>query len=214
MALTALNTTINEARAIASNLRADQSAKIAAIRADRTLSDTGKQQQIAQVHLKTRGAIEAQSKRETEAVAKALGDLERRVFGLMPSTPQDVVYYRDAQERVSRFTSDDRTRAGELLHLAHLSGDDILGAAIVRRALAFGWDEIVNAHTEQHPAVATDLKDLSDLQHWQSDTNNEIQRQFDYGDDRPRELGRYADTAIADIAEGNQRDSALSLPTR
>lgn len=203
MALTHLNTTVDDLRSKANAARADLNAKIDAVRANTALSPSGKQQQIAKVYLSARATIRNLEKREAEAVSKTRTDLERRVFGQVATDAQSLMAYRDAQDRAARLTPSDKHHAQSLLRSAHLSGDNVLAAAIVGQAINHGWDELVTDHVSKNPTAGADLEDLSRIARFESDAQAEMQRMFDYSDNRPRELDRLQERALNNVAEGN-----------
>ncbi|MDJ1113794.1 hypothetical protein [Microbacterium dauci] len=208
MALTQLNTTITTLRDAAAKARANQTAMLGEIRSNQSLSSTGKSREIAKVYRTTRDTIRDLDRREQAALEKTRSDLERKIFGQYAKDPTSLIAYRDAQDRASRLGRDDKHHAEELLRSAHRSGDDVLAAAIVGRALTFGWEKLIEAHSDRHPTAGTDLKDLSDLVHFQSNVAEDMQRGLDYGENKPEELIRYTDQMIDDIADDTPSPAA------
>jgi uncharacterized protein YidB (DUF937 family) len=110
-------------------------AKLQHIRADRTLSELGRREAIRAAYDQT---VQTVSKAKAEDAAKRetqRSGLQRQLFGLSPAaTPDEVVAYRDAQDRVAQVK--DATALGELMQRAHDAGDRQLLKAAAAHAFA------------------------------------------------------------------------------
>lgn len=201
MALTNLNVKINDYRDTAATLRTTHAHAIEQIRANPKLSADGKKAEIAKVYRETAPKIADLEAKERKALADQRLELERALFGQMASDPSSLMSYRDAQERVARLTPDDHAEARQLLHTAQISGDNTLAAALLGHAINVGWGDIVNSYSQQHPDKAVQLKDLSDVVHFEEDHAVDFQRSADYSFAKPQEIAQYTDNNIDRLAD-------------
>ncbi|MFL0294217.1 hypothetical protein ACJH6J_24700 [Mycobacterium sp. SMC-18] len=137
--------------------------------ADDTLSDVGKQKARDTEREQVNAKIRDLRKKETELIAAKKQSLERRLFGLGPvasGDPNQIIAYRDAQDRAARLTDHDDAQAA--FAAAMRSDDRTLAAAILARALDAGWNRIVNEYVEQNPTAGEDLNDLADINQYSS----------------------------------------------
>ncbi len=82
-------------------------------------------------------------------------------LGLSKDRGAKVVSFRDAQARARELEySDD---AAELYESAKRSGDTILAAAVLEKALVQGWSSIKEDYLERHTTARGDLDDLGAL---------------------------------------------------
>lgn len=108
-------------------------------------------------------------KREKELIANKRQSLERSLFGLTIVTstdPNQVILYRDAQDRAARLIHADD--AQELFASAIRSDDKTLAAAVLSRALDNGWNSIIAEYTKQNPSAREQLDDLAKLAEYDS----------------------------------------------
>jgi hypothetical protein len=200
MALTNLNEKINNYRDTAAAIRNEHNARVELIRNNTKLSSDGKAAQIARSYRESAQQINDLEAKERVALADQRLELERALFGQFSSDPTSLMNYRDAQERVARLTTDDHAEARQLLHTAQISGDDTLAAALLGRAVNVGWNDIVTRYSEQHPDRAVQLKDLSDVIHFQEDHTVDFQRSADYSFSKPNEVAHLTDNNIERMA--------------
>lgn len=141
--------------------------QVAAIRADDTLSDKGKRQQLAQLYADTKPRADELRKQMEKGTYQARSTLERRLFGLPAgASSSDAISYRDALDRVAAIK--DPHKLGELMERAHTSGDDMLLRAAFghayqqsRNPLASElWSGLVAEYVENNPDAGRDLADL------------------------------------------------------
>ncbi|GAS95647.1 uncharacterized protein RMCC_2613 [Mycolicibacterium canariasense] len=136
----------------------------AQIESDPSLTTTGKRDRLEPLHAEVVEQISALHAREKAAVKTVKETLERRVFGLSPSASSDpakVVSFRDAQARARQL--EDADDAAELYESAKRSGDSVLAAAILERALIRGWSAIKQDYLERNATTRSDLDDLEAL---------------------------------------------------
>lgn len=211
MALTKLNEKLNTYRDTAATIRATQARDIEQIRTNPMLSADGKTAAIAKIHGENAQRIKDLEASERTALTEQRLELERSLFGQFDTEPAAVLNYRDAQERVARLTPDDHPAARQLLHTAQISGDTTLAAALLGKALSSGWSDIITSYSEQHPEKAVQLRDLSDVIHFQEDHEIDFQRSADYSFQKPQEIAHYTDNTIDRIADTEA--AAPSAPT-
>jgi hypothetical protein len=80
--------------------------------------------------------------------------------------PNQVILYRDAQDRAARLIHADD--AQELFASAIRSDDKTLAAAVLSRALDNGWNSIIAEYTKQNPSAREQLDDLAKLAEYDS----------------------------------------------
>ncbi|MFG3300998.1 hypothetical protein [Micromonospora chersina] len=141
--------------------------KVAAIRADDTLSAKGKRQQLDQLYKETEPRAAELRRQMDRGQYQSRTALERKLFGLPAgATSSDAISYRDALDRVAAIK--DPEQLGELMERAHASGDDMLLRAgfahayrQTRNPLASDlWGGLVAEYVEQNPAVGDTLAEL------------------------------------------------------
>ncbi|MFF1876031.1 hypothetical protein, partial [Kitasatospora herbaricolor] len=143
----------------ASELLAQYDSQLDNIRSNANLSAQGRQDAIAKLWGRTAKALNALSDSLIGARKNQRSSLERQVFGLKLGAPtEDVVSYRDANERVSEIN--DAREADDLLSSAVLGSDTILAKALLARAFANGWVDIVNAYVAAYPNTEPAVDDL------------------------------------------------------
>lgn len=138
---------------------------------DPALTPDGKRERLEPLHRQVTEQIADLHAREKTAVRSEKENLERRLFGLSPSSstdPATVVSYRDAQSRAREL--EDAGDAQEIYQSALRSGDDILAAAVLEQALARGWSEIRQDYLDRHPSARDDLDDLAALAKYAANT--------------------------------------------
>jgi hypothetical protein len=164
MSLEALHTEVAGYRTQAGELAEEFSRIHAEVADDPSLTPTGRRERLEPMHQEVVEKMSALHKQEKAAVRGLKENLERAVFGLSPSAstdPAKLVSYRDAASRAREL--DDRDDAAELYESAKRSGDTILAAAVMERAMVRGWSTVTNDYLERHPSARRDLEDLTAL---------------------------------------------------
>lgn len=198
-------TTTSEASE-AERIRAEQRTSIEAIRANRNLSPEGKRSEIARIHLQSKKAITGLEKQEAARRQSRIGEIRKQVFGLSGhQSAQDVISYRDAQDRVATLGIKDEAKALELYDRAELSGDSILAAALVNRAMEAGWVTLANTYIDANPYKGAMVEELWDLKQAepgaQANVQDQIINSLAFHLDKPTELGNaHMDSQIEAIA--------------
>lgn len=164
MSLEALHAEVQSYRTEAGRLAEDFSQIRDKVANDPNLTITGKREHLEPMHRDVTDQIAALRAREKAAVKSQKEKLERRAFGLSPSAssnPAQVVSFRDAQTRARQLEYPDD--AEELYESAKRSGDTILAAAVLEKALVHGWNKIKDDYLESHATTRADLDDLTAL---------------------------------------------------
>ena len=182
MSLAYLESQIAELRAKATGIQRQWAADASDIRADPSLSPQGKQEELEHGYAANKSTLTALRQQEIDLVEAKRRSLEKSLFGLSSvasSDPNQIIAYRDAQDRVARIS--DATEAQELYDSAVRSDDKTLISAILARAvtpnLAGGpsWRSVRDAHVKQRPSDGEALADLARLQSY-----NTMQRTVAY----------------------------------
>lgn len=169
MSLAQLESQIEDLRKQAANVHNRWARTTDLLDADNTLTDTGKRAKLDSEHAQVSAKLRDLRQRERELVEVKKQALERRLFGLSSvasSDPNQIIAYRDAQDRAARIT--DGGTAQEVFMAAMRSEDKTLAAAVLAKALDNGWDGIVAEYVKQNPAAREDLADLAKIQQYNS----------------------------------------------
>jgi hypothetical protein len=136
---------------------------IAPIRADTTLSDSGRRTKLAKETLAARKRA-AELKDEFQAARESRRTvLERRVFGITGDTsPTDILVMRDSRDRAAQLESaDDGILA---LKLASQAGDTFMARAVAQVAAAKGWGSVLASFADSADVFTrTALEELADI---------------------------------------------------
>lgn len=143
------------------DLRAAYRQALDDIRGDASLSELGRQQLIARAWRNTKDELARLSQVDFDSQVARFNDLERQVFGTSAVSGADAVSFRDATDRAHKL--DNAAAALTALGTAELSGDAILAKAIVLRAWAAGWTDVVERYAITHPTVTDKLAELGAL---------------------------------------------------
>lgn len=172
MSLVSLHAEVQGYRDQASELASEFSRVHAEVAEDPNLTPNGRRERLEPLHYEVSAQMRALHDREKAAVRTEKENIERRVFGLSPSAstdPAKIVSFRDAQARAREL--EDSDAATELYESAVRSGDDILAAAVLEKALIRGWSAIKDDYLERHTTTGNDLEDLEALARF---TNNSL----------------------------------------
>ncbi|MFI7168181.1 hypothetical protein [Rhodococcoides fascians] len=138
-----------------------------AIRADTTLSNNGRRQQIAAAYDTAREAVDYAAEKHQWTKNTQRQKLERKVFGppTKTLTGADAISWRDAQDRAAKLLPSNysepvdssvlEAEALGLLNRALQSGDDHLARAIVTVAFDMRWAEVADAYATASPDTDT-----------------------------------------------------------
>jgi hypothetical protein len=118
-------------------IKADFQRHLDRVRADTSLSDSGKRAMIQSYHDEYTRELATLEGDESRALANRKLKLERDLFGLAGiSDSSTAISYRDAQDRVAALDSGAQNEALRLLSQAERSGDTHLAKAVALRAFS------------------------------------------------------------------------------
>jgi hypothetical protein len=140
-------TTTDTRREAASRIQAALRDQIATHRANRGLSDEGKQRMIAAAHAAAERHLQTLRQAEADEHTRNRAQLERRLFGTPAGV--SVTDYRDAQSRADMLDNPDQARA--LLARARRNGDLGLERALLARGFEAGWVDVVDDYVDARP---------------------------------------------------------------
>lgn len=180
MSLAQLDSQIKDLRANAAGIQKRGTSVHATVTKDRTLTDIGKREKLEQERARIKTQLSDLKAQERKLIDSKRETLERQLFGLSTvasSDPNQLIAFRDAQDRATKLGKDS-TAAAALLASATRSGDRTLAAAIAAHALTLiepagvmgsnGWRTIVNDYVEKFPSDEDKLTDLLNLQNRQT----------------------------------------------
>lgn len=170
--------------------------QIASIRADPSLSDVGRQQQLAAAYIRTRDAVARLQSRATANASTRRDVLIRTLFGLTTTAdPNAAISFRDAQDRAAAL--ENPRAAQRLLDQANRTGDEHLAKAIAHRAYEDAWFDVLDKYASTRPSVEAKLGELVTQEPTLAST---IGAAMAYAVTKPTELARFGEAAIANLA--------------
>jgi hypothetical protein len=170
MSLEYFERTVEQVRAEAENLRGNVDARRNEISQDRTLSDEGKQQALAEVTSNAKPKLKELRAREDKLIADKINELESRIDSKTGNTATDVIAFRDAQDRAERL--EDPDEAERLIARAMRTGDTSLAHAVFRKAMDAGWPSVTRTFTSANPELTDVVRDLGQLTKFREQTFN------------------------------------------
>lgn len=129
------------------------------INGDRSLSDEGKQEEIAQWKAATKEKVDAARAKELTIVNAAIADREKQIDSKMGNTASDLIAFRDAQDRAERIENADD--AQRIIERALRTDDASLAGAVFRRSLEAGWKSPIDTLTRVKPEIVEAVNDLT-----------------------------------------------------
>ncbi|WP_238422694.1 hypothetical protein [Gordonia sp. 'Campus'] len=167
MSLEFLESQISDIRSKAEQVRNQYERETQAINNDTSLSDSGKRERVSAYHDAAKAKMQKLRQNEVKLVEDRKQQLSQDLFGLSSTTssdPNQIIAYRDAQDRASKIESGEE--AQRLLDSATLSGDKSLTSAILARAFNEGWSKIIDKHAADNPQSLSKMRDLKKLQEY------------------------------------------------
>ena len=146
-----------------------------AVKADRNLSDEGKQAQLKLARANANRHIASLRDAELKAIADKIDESQRRLDG---SVGDDVIAYRDAQDRADRIN--DEPEAVRILQRSIRAGDRSMTNAILRRSAEAGWQQAVAVIAADAPSASDAVRDLTELARFEQDLNQVLAREMAY----------------------------------
>ncbi|MGV9714451.1 hypothetical protein [Rhodococcus sp. 2G] len=165
--------TMEDLRAQAEKIQTSFARALDEIRADRMLSDEGKKSRIRDLYVSSKAQMDKLKAQTTQDETNRITTLQRRLFGTVGASAQDVIAQRDANDRAEALSSEEEALA--MMRSAITFKDLMLERAILRRAFEAGaelnplngrpqhWFDVINAYVDEHPTTEDDLRELLDL---------------------------------------------------
>lgn len=181
-------------------LRATFQRNLDNIRGRQDLNPQAREVAIARAYKTARDGLAAARQTDIERHQRQRSLLERRLFGGDDSSGHNAMSARNAREKAAEFTDPQAAaaafqraqRAGDVdmakalaAHAADLASAPIVGAA---------WQPIVQQYVEGDERRGRAFKELSEM------NNPESGLDFTYIVDKPRELGRYHEHQVDQVA--------------
>ena len=152
---------IKQLRDTAKQASRAHSADLREIQNDQQLSDQGRTERISEIETAYASRRRTGINTENEIIDNKIAELERRLDGYVGYSNNDIIAYRDAQDRAEAVT--DKARAAKLMDRALRSNDRTLAHALFREAVEHDWTEARLAFTKANPTVATLVNDVQKL---------------------------------------------------
>ncbi|CAN7221521.1 hypothetical protein LJR044_003166 [Microbacterium foliorum] len=133
-----------------------------AINNDPSLSDHGKKERIDALEADRTTQRRNAMDQEKQIITNKIGELERRLDGFVGWSSENIMAFRDAQDRAENI--DDPDKAATVMARAIRTNDKTLAHALYRRAVDQRWDDASRAFAADNPAVAQLVNDVQKLQ--------------------------------------------------
>lgn len=160
--LVAVAMRIKELRDSNSSANREHARAIDAINNDPSLSDHGKNERIDALEADRTTQRRKSIDEEKQIITNKIGELERRLDGFVGWSNENIMAFRDAQDRAENI--DDPDKAATVMARAIRTNDRTLAHALYRRAVEHRWDEASRAFAADNPSVAQLVTDVQKLQ--------------------------------------------------
>lgn len=154
----------NKIKAVREDARASSNRHanaIDAINRDPNLSDQGKKEQIDALEIQRAAQRTTGIATEKDIIKNKINELERRLDGYVGYSSDNIMSFRDAQDRAENIT--DAEKAAQVMARAIRTKDTALAHALYRRALEERWDDARRLFAADSPAVAQIAHDVQKL---------------------------------------------------
>lgn len=184
-------------------LRATFQRNLDNIRGRQDLTPQAREVAIARAYRTTRDGLAAARQTDAERYQRQRSFLERRLFGGDDSTGYNALSARDAREKAAGYS--DPREAHEAFQRAQRAGDTDLAKALAAHAadlasqpiVGAAWQPIVRQYVEGNDRRSKAYEELSKL----ADPTDGLD--FTYVLDKPRELGRYHEHQVDQVANSD-----------
>ncbi|AOD21316.1 hypothetical protein IM25_06510 [Rhodococcus sp. p52] len=175
---------MEDLRVQAEKIQASFARALEEIRSDRMLSDEGKKSRIRDLYISSKSKMDKLKTQTEQDEANRITTLQRRLFGTVGTSAQDVIAQRDANDRAASLTSEEEALA--MMQSAITFQDRMLQRAILRRAFEAGaelnpfngrpqhWLDVINAYVDEHPTTEDDLRELLELSKASTNSNRPL----------------------------------------
>ncbi|MBN6192078.1 hypothetical protein JQN58_34920 [Aneurinibacillus sp. BA2021] len=131
------------------------------INSDPALSDQGKKERIDELERDRDVQRKASIAAEKEIIKNKISEIERRLDGYVGYTSDNIMAFRDAQDRAENIS--DAEKAATVMARALRTNDRTLAHAVFRRAVENRWEEARRAFANENPTVAQLVGDIQKL---------------------------------------------------
>lgn len=131
------------------------------INEDAGLSDLGKSERIAELEASRGDSRRAWIEQEKQIISDKISSLEKRLDGFVGYSSDNIMAFRDAQDRAESITDPDK--AATVMARALRTNDTTLAHALYRRAVENRWVEARKAFAADNPTVASLVSDVQKL---------------------------------------------------
>lgn len=172
------NTKLHTHREKAEHIRAGYTERVAAIKADRDLSEEGKRRQLASEYLRAKGELDRLADAERAELTTRKTELEHDLFGARGMRRSldggaHAISARDASDRAAQLTTP--AAAADLLRRAEADGDELLARAVARRCIESSdgamtkqisrqWDEVTTIYLDSRPSLMPVVEELAEIE--------------------------------------------------
>ncbi|GAA1154919.1 hypothetical protein [Nocardioides aquiterrae] len=162
-------------RETADRIQREYNEKVAALRADRDLSDEGRSRQLAELFDKTQRKLDELAEAERSELSSRYAALESKLYNT-PRAGADAgshaISMRDAADRAAQLASPEE--AARLMASAESMGDSVLARAILRRVVEQpagpsrhandAWEAIAADYVDRHGEVRSIVEELGEIE--------------------------------------------------
>lgn len=131
------------------------------INSDPGLSEQGKKERISELERDRDAQRKAGIAAEKEIIKNKISEIERRLDGYVGYTSDNIMAFRDAQDRAENIS--DAEKAATVMARALRTNDRTLAHAVFRRAVENRWEEARRAFANENPTVAQLVGDIQKL---------------------------------------------------
>ena len=131
------------------------------INSDPGLSEQGKKERIDELERDRDAQRKAGIAAEKEIIKNKISEIERRLDGYVGYTSDNIMAFRDAQDRAENIS--DAEKAATVMARALRTNDRTLAHAVFRRAVENRWEEARRAFANENPTVAQLVGDIQKL---------------------------------------------------
>lgn len=180
-ALETLTAKIENLRGQAEKLRNAYQTSIQNINDDPNLSAAGRLASLQNVQ-RPDDKMQSLLAQEQDALTSTADQLVRKLGGTPGPSAQDIIAWRDAQDRAAQVT--DPAEAQDAMTTALTRGDTQLAQAHLHQAMNQGFNGAMEAYVAANPDATQDVNDLHAIRRYQND------RQFKFGQAIAYHLGQ------------------------
>lgn len=174
MSLTQLNENVDQIRAQATAAWNEYKRFEASVNGNQHFSAEGKKAQIQEALQETRRVLKGFEQKEVAEFEKKRRAAEEALNRTSGSASQDIISFRDAQDRAERLEND--RDADRVMTRALASKDTTLATAVMRHAVANGWTDVYDRYAAEYPSTAEHIADLATINRYENSPGAMIER--------------------------------------